>query len=314
MPNPKNPTPLRRRAVEGLEAAGFFALMGFFRLLGLPAASAVGGFLGRLVGPLSGEQALARANLQAAFPEKSRAEIDAILGAMWDNLGRVLAEYPHLDKFRAYEPGGRLEVVGAEHVDREHATDPGGLLVSAHLANWEVMPMAASQRGFEGGVIYRAINNPHVNRWIVRQRERYAMPVQVPKGPDGARQLLRLLKKRLYIPILVDQKLSQGGVPVPFFGHPAMTTPAAAALAIKYGYPVFMASCERHPGPRFRLVVSPRMEFERTGDEMADIFAAMVKMNDWLEARIRERPGEWLWAHNRWGFKAKKKRRRKKAA
>ncbi|NWG45158.1 MAG: lauroyl acyltransferase [Alphaproteobacteria bacterium] len=304
--------PLPRRLADLAEAGGFFALMGLFRLLGLPAASALGGWLGRAIGPLTHEHTLARINLTAAFPEKGRGEIDAILTTMWDNLGRVLAEYPHLEKFRCYEPGGRVEVVGAEHVDAVHAVRPGGLLVSAHFANWEVMPMAATQRGYEGGVIYRAINNPHVNRWIVRQRERHVMPVQVPKGLDGARQLLRLVKKRLYIPILVDQKLGQGGVPVPFFGHPALTTPAAAAIMVKYDFPVFLVHCERHPGPRFRMVVSPRLEIERSGDEMTDMFTALTKMNAYLEERIRERPGEWLWAHNRWGFDPRKKKKRKK--
>jgi KDO2-lipid IV(A) lauroyltransferase len=124
---------------------------------------------------------------------------------------------------------------------------------------------------------------------------------QVPKkGREASRALLRMLKKRAYIPMLIDQRLGDGGIPVPFFGREAMTTPAAAVLAIKYDYPVFMAHCERHGGAHFKIKVSERLQFTRTGDEMVDVYNALIVMNDYLEARIRERPWEWLWAHNRW--------------
>lgn len=287
--------------LQRLEAGAFLGIMGFFRILGLDAASAVGGFAARLVGPLTGEQKIAMRNLRAAFPEKSEAELKTITRRMWDNLGRTFAEYPHLSRFRCYEPGGRVEVVGEDAVVAQHAEKPGALLVSGHFGNWELMPMACHQKGLPGGVIYRAANNPIVDNWIVTQRKKYVMPVQVPKKDrEASRAILRILKQRGYLPMLIDQRLGDGGIPVPFFGRDAMTTPAAAVLAIKYDYPVFMAHCERLGGAHFRIVVSDRLQFERSGDEMIDIYNALIKMNEYLEARIRERPWEWLWAHNRW--------------
>src|SRR6267142_828617 len=78
------------------ETAGFFTVIGFFRLFNLDRASAVGGWIGRnLVAPTSMSRRPI-ANLTAAYPEKSAGEIAAIVRAMWDNLGRVLAEYAHL--------------------------------------------------------------------------------------------------------------------------------------------------------------------------------------------------------------------------
>src|SRR3974390_2060957 len=80
------------------ESAGFFALMGIFRLLGIDAASATGGFIGRHVFYRLPPAARARANLKAAYPEKGGDEIEQIVRAVCENLGRVVAEYPHLDK------------------------------------------------------------------------------------------------------------------------------------------------------------------------------------------------------------------------
>src|SRR5262245_55707068 len=91
---------LSRRLRYRAEAAGFFAMMGFFRVLGLDRASALGGWIGRtLIAPTKLSR-LARENLRAVFPQMSEAEIKAVIRGMWDNLGRVAAEYAHLEKIR----------------------------------------------------------------------------------------------------------------------------------------------------------------------------------------------------------------------
>src|SRR3954470_11428339 len=62
------------------------------------------GRITRSIGPMMREQKIGRANLTAAFPEKSPAEIEAILAGVWDNLGRIGAEFAHLDKLWDYDP------------------------------------------------------------------------------------------------------------------------------------------------------------------------------------------------------------------
>src|SRR5437868_15106006 len=83
----------------GAEAAVFFAFMTLFRAIGLDRASRLGGWIGRNIFPLLPPDRVARANLAAAFPEKSHKERDDIRRTMWDNLGRVVGEYPHLGRF-----------------------------------------------------------------------------------------------------------------------------------------------------------------------------------------------------------------------
>jgi KDO2-lipid IV(A) lauroyltransferase len=86
------------RIVQPIEAAivhGLFSVLGW---LPLDTASAIGGAVARTFGPYIGVTRRARRNLQRVFPEKSPAEIEAIIREMWDNLGRVAAEYPHLSR------------------------------------------------------------------------------------------------------------------------------------------------------------------------------------------------------------------------
>lgn len=287
-----------RRAAYIVEAAAAWLACALFRALPLDLASALGGRLGRLIGPLSGVSRIAARNLARAFPEKSAAEIDAILRGMWDNLGRVAAEYPHLGAFDLYGGDGRVEVIGSEYVDQLRDDGEGGIFISAHLGNWEIASLGATQRGVPLTHIYRSANNPYVERLLRRLRA----PIgghHFPKGAVGAKELIRALRKGEHLGMLVDQKLNDG-IPVPFFGREAMTAPAVAELALLFRCPVVPARVERLAGARFRLTIYPPLAFPETGERRADVAEAMRRINALFEDWIRARPEQWLWVHRRW--------------
>lgn len=282
-----------------MEAAALRVTLALLRAVGLDAASAVGGFLGRAIGPRTGRSRKAERELRRTFPEKGEAEIAAILREMWDNLGRTAAEYAHLDKFHCYRPGGRIEVVGVEHIDRARATGKGAVCVAGHFANWELLPLAASEREAFVGEVYRAPNNPLVDEWITERRRELIAPVQIPKGRKGMREMVAHLRRGGHIAMLVDQKLDDG-ISVPFLGRAAMTTAAPAQLALKFGCPIVPACIERLGGARFRITVFPPIEMEATGDADADVAAITARINAMIGDWVRARPGQWLWVHNRW--------------
>jgi KDO2-lipid IV(A) lauroyltransferase len=293
----------------GAEAAGFFTLIGLFRILGLDGASACGGFLGRNVFYRTPASTRARNNLRAAYPEKTEAEIEAIVLEMWDNLGRTVAEYAHLDKLSIHGADPRIEG-RFEEGDKALASGKGVLFVSGHFANWEILPFVATQQGYEGGEVYRPLNNPYVDRWMVRQRMKNGTPDQIAKGAQGTRRIFTLLRAGKGIFLLVDQKTNEG-VPAPFFGRDAMTTPAPAALALKLGALVVPAYNERLKGSRFRVTLHPPVEFTPTGDNERDTLALTVKINERIEELVRQRPSQWLWIHRRWPKPGDKPRTRR---
>jgi KDO2-lipid IV(A) lauroyltransferase len=154
------------RFTDRLEAWGAASLFGGFKLLPLDCASALGGALARRIGPSLGVSKHARRNICRAFPELSETEIARVVAGMWDNLGRVAAEYPHLAKIRVFEPGGRVEAHGFEHVDRAVAAGRRMIVFSGHIANWEIAMLAGIQHGISVAQIYRAGNNPLLDRMI----------------------------------------------------------------------------------------------------------------------------------------------------
>src|SRR6266404_1108716 len=62
------------------------------------------GRVSRFIGRRLREDKIGRENLTAAFPEKSPEEIEKILNGVWDNLGRIGAEFAHLDHIWDYDP------------------------------------------------------------------------------------------------------------------------------------------------------------------------------------------------------------------
>jgi Kdo2-lipid IVA lauroyltransferase/acyltransferase len=280
------------------ESALVFPFIGLFKLIGIDAASAVGGFIGRHVFYRLPPTNTARANLRAAYPGKSAAEIDTIVRDVCDNLGRVVGEYPHLDKM-TIGPGGRIEVVGQDFSDQAMRSDKGVMFVSGHFANWEIMAITATLLGYDASLVYRPPNNPFVDRWISRQRAKSGPKEQITKSVRGTRRIFTLLKRGKAILMLVDQKTYQG-VPAKFFDRDAMTTAAPASVALKLGSILLPASAERLNGAHFRVRVYPPIAFEPSGDSDRDVLALTAKINEAMESIVRQRPSQWLWIHRRW--------------
>jgi Kdo2-lipid IVA lauroyltransferase/acyltransferase len=282
---------------DRLEAWGAAVLFGMFKFLPLDCASALGGALARGIGPFLGVSKHARRNISRALPGLSETHLAGVVSGMWDNLGRLAAEYPHLRKIRVFEPGGRVETYGLEHVDRAVAAGRRIIFFSGHLANWEIALLAAVQYGIPVAQIYRAGNNPLLDRMIARFRGDGAE--LIPKGTVAARRAITALRRGTHLTLLADQKMNDG-IPVPFFGRLAMTAPALAVLALRFDCDVLPVRVERVDGARFRLTVFPPLALLQSGEPHADAAALMARVNAILESWIRDRPEQWLWVHRRW--------------
>jgi KDO2-lipid IV(A) lauroyltransferase len=292
------PLSLSDRIRFGAEAVPFFLFMGLFRLIGLERASALGSWIGRHIFSLLPPDRVARANLLKAFPEKSQAERDAIRMQMWDNLGRVVAEYPHLEKFSPFGDDPRITITAPHDDWLESYRDQSVMYLSAHLANWEMMPVLSDRLSLAGASVVRPPNNPYVANWIARQRLANGPGDLIDKHNAMRRMLARLRDgKSLYM--LIDQKLREG-IAVPFFGRPAMTTPAPAAIALKTGTKIIIVSNRRTHGSRFNIVFHGEFSFTPSENEADDIPNMTAALTAQIEEIIRADPGQWLWIHNRW--------------
>lgn len=299
MPADQRRVPITRQIRYLIETTGFFTVIGFFRLFHIDRASAIGGWIGRKIVGRTFLSRRARRNLCLSFPDKCEAEIAAILDEMWDNLGRVMAEYAHIDKICWRGPDSRITVGGVENFEAAISRGKGMIAFSGHFANWEIMPIAAREYGATGGLVVRHANNPNVSRWLDALRSRIGLPEQISKGAQGTRRIFTLLRKGETILLLADQRASEGII-VPFFGHDAFTTSAPASLALKLGAAIVPVSNQRVGGARFHMQVYPPIEAPNTGDHDRDVLLLTAAITRFIEDRVRECPGQWLWIHKRW--------------
>ena len=277
-----------------LEAIGVYLAWGLFALLPLDWASGFGGWAARWLGPRLKVSQRARHGLAKTFPEKDKAEIEAIVIQVWDNLGRTVAEFPHLKRIAAE----RIEVIGVENLESLRDDGKPGFIVSAHFCGWELSSVLCHQLGLPVHVVYRAANNHWVEN-LFRTGRGLKDELFIPKGGAGSRRLIEVMKSAGHVAIMIDQKMNDG-ISVPFLGREAMTAPAVARLALKYACPVVAGHIERLNGAHFRAILEPPITFADSGDVQKDVLDAMVQLNDIVGGWIRQRPGQWLWLHRRW--------------
>jgi KDO2-lipid IV(A) lauroyltransferase len=294
--------PLSKRLLQGLEGFALVLLWLPVRLMPIDWASAMGGWVSRRLGPMLPVSRVGRYNLKRAFPEKSDAEIERILRGVWDNLGRYVLEYPHLKRIWDYEVGvdrsGRIEAVGVEQFMLLRDDGKPALIFACHLANWELLPVAAARHGLPVTVLYKPPNNPIAAEMLERIR-RDAMGELLSTGVHSAVAAVEVIEKGGHLGMLVDQH-SRFGPVVPFFGNPIRAAPLLAKLARRYQCPLHGARVERLGGARFRATLTPPLEIPMTDDITADVEAIMTNVTAIIEGWVRERPEQWLWLHRRW--------------
>ncbi|HVU42857.1 MAG TPA: lipid A biosynthesis lauroyl acyltransferase [Xanthobacteraceae bacterium] len=267
------------------------------------AANFAGAFM-RKAGPLVPEHRLGRDNLRAAFPEKSAAEIEQILAGVWDNLGRVAAEFVHLNEFRVVEPGISLTdtvIVDTATLERARriAADKATLSFACHTANWEIPAVVTHQVGVPSAVLYRRPNIAAVSDAIIKLRTG-VMGQLVPTGLDAPVRLARLLQNGVHVGMLVDQHYTKG-VEVQFFGRTCKANPLIALLARQLECPIYGLRAIRLPDRnRFRIDITDPIEPPRDADGRVDVQGTMQAITNVIEGWVREYPEQWLWLHRRW--------------
>lgn len=262
------------------------------------------GRIARLIGPRLREQKIGRGNLIAAFPEKSPEEIERILAGVWDNLGRVGAEFAHIDRLWDYDPSrrtpGRIMDSDTTEAIALRLRDDGkpALIFTAHLANWELAAVGAHAYGIDSTVLYRRPNVPAISDAVLGMRKG-CMGTLIPTSTGAPQRLLEALQRGSHVAMLVDQYSVQG-VPVTFFGRLTRANSLIARLARHVDCPIHGIRVVRYPGDRFQLQATEAIDAPRDADGKIDVERTMQAITDVVEGWVREHPEQWLWVHRRW--------------
>ncbi|MDB3904329.1 lysophospholipid acyltransferase family protein [Candidatus Pelagibacter sp.] len=270
----------------------FFSL---FKILGLNISSALGGKLFEKIGPLFRSKKLIHSNLKKAFPDISLDHLNRITKMMWNNYGRVFAEYMFIKKFREDRSNKNIIIEGQEILEDIKKKNKSVVFISGHLSNFELMAMHIEKSGIKLSAIYRPLNNIFLNKIMERIRKKYICKYQIKKGIGGMKKLMHLKKLNYSTALMIDQRVSQG-IRSDFFNQKALTTTIPAQLVKKFKIPVVPIFIERINNINFKIVIKNPITF----DNEETTKTITNKLNLVLEKMISHKPELWIWSHNRW--------------
>lgn len=274
------------------------SVMGFFRLLPVTWASALGARLGRVFGRIfTRRNQHVRANLTVSLRDKTPAEIDALAGEVWANAGAVLGEYPNLGKL--CNPGrDTLDIEVLEHIPAYSDPNQPAVFVSAHLANWEMMACAIARLGVRPCAMYAPLTNPWLDRTMLHYRG--MLGAELVSRTEGLRAFVDALKSGRS-PIMLTDRRVDGGKPIPFFDEEKDSSLLPARLALRFGVPLVPVQAERLPGARFRVRFHPPLvPSDPTMDRDNQTVDLARQINEKFEQWITAKPGDWLCTSKIW--------------
>ena len=266
-----------------------------FKFLGPNLSSKISGKIFEKIGPYFRSKEIIHLNIKRAIPNINSTDLKKITKLMWNNYGRVFAEFMFIKDFRAGKLVKNIKVEGQNILETVKSSNKPVIFVSGHFSNFELMAMHLEKSGIELSAIYRPLNNIFLNIFMERLRTKYICKNQIKKGIGGLKKLLVLKKKNVSTALMIDQRVSEG-ILSNFFNEKALTTTIPAQLIKKFDIPVIPIYIERLNGINFKITINEPIKFP-TDSSVETITNYLNKV---LEKMIMEKPESWIWSHNRW--------------
>ncbi len=263
---------------------------------------AAGRGLGRAIAWLVPRRAaIVMENLRRAFPSDTAEQLSRVAREHFEHLGMSAVEFAWLSTRRRSRVLDRVSIEGQAHYESAKRQGRGTIVITSHFGNWEVLGAAFPRLEPDCSAIVFPQSNALTNRFIDRARTRNGIAL-IPTGL-ATRRIFTALRRGGAVLFVSDQDAGGGGIFVDFFGQPASTAKGPILMSLRTGAPVVMALTIREPNGHHRLVLTPPLEWTRTGDESRDVLAGTQRWTRDLEEWIRRYPPLWFWVHRRWKSK-----------
>lgn len=268
-----------------------------FFLVPLKAASVIGrGFGGVLFRGFKKEREIIYNNLDIVWPGKftQKRKTDFAL-ANFRHYGAVLFEFLKVSSGGA-AAARRLvgSVRGLENFEKAAAEKKGVIAVTAHLGNWEVIPIIMKDKGFDVGVIGKKMFDDKLDRQLSTARTQTG--VRMYERDSLSKEMIKGLKNGMILGILSDHDTRGENVIVPFLGINAKTPVMPARLAKKYGLLMCTLFIIKNPEGLYEITINPFIKNLETRSE-EDI---MTQCAAEISKAIKAAPEQWTWAHDRY--------------
>jgi len=245
---------------------------------------------------------IARINLRIAFPEVGDAEADRITRACYRQMGTSAAEFVRLPKMDAAYIREHFRIEGAEHIRESlEVRNQPAMGMTGHFGNWELLSHVLGARTKPIAFIVRPLKSEILVRIVTERRE--CVGNIVIRKADSAKEVMKILRRRIFVGILIDQNVDRPkGILVDFFTRKAYTTYGIARLALAMNAAIHPAFIFRDPERKFHHVLrfGPPIAIDPGAPREDEVARVTRRCNEELEKAIRQAPDQWMWFHRRW--------------
>ena len=266
-----------------------------FKFLGPNLSSKFSGKIFEIIGPLFRSKKIIYKNIKRAMPEINSEKLNRITKLMWNNYGKIFAEYMFIKNFRKGNLSSKIVIDGQEILEEIKKNKKQVVFISGHLSNFELMALHLEKSGINLAAIYRPLNNLYLNPLMEKIRKKYICKHQIKKGIGGMKKLIHLKKKNYSTALMIDQRVSEG-ILSKFFNYEALTTTVPAQLVKKFNIPVVPVYIDRIKGLNFKITIKKPIFFSN----LKSVKDITDELNLELEKMVIKKPENWIWSHNRW--------------
>ncbi len=241
-----------------------------------------------------------REHIAIAFPDFDEKETRRLIRGCANHLGCVMGEVAWLWRADASDVERLVEIEGLERLLDELEKGRGGIFVTGHLGNWELLNARMAVTGIPFMVAVRQLDDPRLDSIVTGLRTKFGSKI-IQRGQSAGRQLARNLGKGDGMGLLIDQDIPTiPGVFVPFFGRLARTPSGAATLAIRTRCPVVPGFIHRKPDGSHKVIIGRPLELPKEGTLKERIEKLTADVTAAIEWQVRAWPEQWVWMHRRW--------------
>src|SRR3984957_12782169 len=239
-------------------------------------------------------------NLRHAFPERNEDQIDLLVRGTYRHFCGVLMVMMFLPRrFHVYSWKDYLCMTGSRAFVAALLSGRPLLLVTGHFGNWEMGGYTLGLFGFETSAIARTLDNPYLDRFLKKFRQRTGQSILAKHGDFD--KMDRLLRDGGILATLGDQDAGQRGMYVPFFNRPASTHKAIALMSVQYDAPLVVVGIPHVSEPmRHHLIIQDIILPEDYANQPDALRSMTQRFVASLEKLARDYPEQYFWLHRRW--------------
>jgi len=241
-------------------------------------------------------KSIAVKNISIAFPKLNKKEKRKLLYSTYQHFGMVLIDFLRLNKYKR-EKNTNLVKIPSDSI-KLFKENNGGILLSAHLGNWEYLGSSLGLHEIHCVGVAQIQHSNGANTFFNELRESKMTKI-IPVNA-GSKMMMKSMIDGAYLGLISDQNAGKKGSSATFFGKQVSVPKGVGVFHVKTNFPILLGFCILLPDFSYDLSFK-LLDFKdlpNNIDEAVKIINQKYTML--LEQKIREYPNQYFWFHRKW--------------